>query len=154
MQILHLDLKPVDENYVELRYFIDNPDKYKKRSLPLSEIADLIKLAKRDYYVTDLPEDYTVTGRRLYDWLDGSDRTLQPLLDEHRREGIVLAIAATEKYAHLPWEVLHDGVSFLVERVPAIVPVRWVSDSAVKKLTIDGEPENRALQVLFIAASP
>ncbi|MBH8572700.1 tetratricopeptide repeat protein, partial [Nostocaceae cyanobacterium CENA369] len=154
MQTLHLDLKIVNGDYVELRYFIDNPNQYERRSLPIREIADLIKLAERDYYVTDLPEDYAVTGRRLYDWLDGSDRTLQSLLDKHRREGIVLAIAATEKLAHLPWEVLHDGVSFLVERVPAVVPVRWVSDSAVKKLTIDGEPENRALQVLFMATSP
>ncbi|MEH2264639.1 tetratricopeptide repeat protein, partial [Nostoc sp.] len=154
MQTLHLDLKPVDENYVELRYFIDNPNKYEKRSLPLSEITDLIQLAERDYYVADLPEDYTVTGRRLYDWLDGSDRWLQGLLDKYRHEGIVLAIAAAEKLAHLPWEVLHDGVNFLVQRVPAIVPVRWVSDSTVKKLTIDGEPENRALQVLFMATSP
>ena len=154
MQTLHLELKPVAENYVELRYFIDNPNKYEKRSLLLTEIADLIKLAERDYYVADLPEDYVVTGRRLYNWLDGSDRWLQPLLDQYRGEGIVLAIAAAEKLAHLPWEVLHDGVNFLVQRFPAIVPVRWVSDSTVKKLTIDGEPENRALQVLFMATSP
>ncbi|MEH2255317.1 CHAT domain-containing protein, partial [Nostoc sp.] len=154
MQTLHLGLKPVNDNYVELRYFIENPNQYQKRSLPLTEIADLIQLAERDYYVADLPEDYKVTGRRLYNWLDGSDRTLQPLLDKYRHEGIVLAIAATEKLAHLPWEVLHDGVSFLVQRVPAIVPVRWVSDSTVKKLTIEGEAENRALQVLFMATSP
>ncbi|MBH8552336.1 tetratricopeptide repeat protein [Nostocaceae cyanobacterium CENA357] len=154
MQILHLDLKAVDGNYVELRYFIDNPNQYEKRSLPLSEVADLIELAERDYYVSVFPEDYTVTGQRLYNWLDGSDRWLQPLLDKYRREGIVLAIAAAENLAHLPWEVLYDGVSFLVERVPAIVPVRWVSDSTVKKLTIDGEAENRALQVLFMATSP
>ncbi|MEH2097548.1 CHAT domain-containing protein [Nostoc sp.] len=154
MQTLHLDLKPVAENYVELRYFVDNPNQYEKRSLLLTEIADLIKLAERDYYVSFFPEDYTVTGRRLYNWLDGSDRWLQPLLDKYRREGIVLAIATTEKLAHLPWEVLHDGNGFLVQRVPAIVPVRWVSDSTVKKLTIDGEPENRALQVLFMATSP
>ncbi|QKQ72960.1 tetratricopeptide repeat protein [Nostoc sp. TCL240-02] len=154
MQTLHLDLKPLDENYVELRYFIDNPNKYEKRSLPVKEIADLIELAERDYYVSFFPEDYTVTGRRLYNWLDGSDRWLQPLLDKYRREGIVLAIATSEKLAHLPWEVLHDGVSFLVERVPAVVPVRWVSDSTVKKLTIAGEPENRALQVLLMATSP
>ncbi|MHC5849974.1 tetratricopeptide repeat protein [Nostoc sp.] len=154
MQTLHLDLKSVAENYVELRYFVDNPNQYEKRSLSLTEVADLIKLAERDYYVSFFPEDYTVTGRRLYNWLDGSDHWLQPLLDKYRREGIVLAIATTEKLAHLPWEVLHDGVSFLVERVPAIVPVRWVSDSTVKKLTIEGEPENRALQVLFMATSP
>ena len=154
MQTLHLDLKQVAENYVELRYFINNPNEYQPRSLPLTEIEDLIKLAERDYYVSDLAEDYTVTGRRLYNWLDGSDRTLQSLLDKHRGKGIVLAIATSEKLAHLPWEVLHDDVSFLVQRVPAIVPVRWVSDSTVKKLTIEGEAENRALQVLFMATSP
>lgn len=35
-----------------------------------------------------------------------------------------------------------------------MVPVRWVLDSTVKKLTVAGEPENRALQVLFMATSP
>ncbi|MFN6567033.1 CHAT domain-containing protein [Dendronalium sp. ChiSLP03b] len=152
MQTLHLNLKQVDENYVELRYFIDNPNEYQKRSLSLTEIAGLIDLVERDYYVSGLPEDYTITGQQLYKWLDGSDRWLQPLLDKYRREGIVLAIAATEKLAHLPWEVLHDGKDFLVQR--AVVPVRWVSNSTVKKLTIQGKPENRALQVLFMATSP
>nr|MCM0592175.1 tetratricopeptide repeat protein [Gloeotrichia echinulata DEX184] len=152
MQILHLDLKPITENYVELRYFVDNPNQYQKRSLPLSQISDLIRLAERDYYVSAFPEDYTVTGQQLYNWLDGNDRWLQSLLDKYRRQGIVLAIATTEKLAHLPWEVLHDGSSFLVQR--GIVPLRWVSDSTVKKLTVDGEPENRALQVLFMATSP
>jgi tetratricopeptide (TPR) repeat protein len=160
VQTLHLDLKSVAGNYVELRYFIDNPNKYEKRSLALTEIADLIQLAERDYYVSAFPENYTVTGQRLYNWLDGSDRWLQPLLHQYRREGIVLAISTpveTRNFAslhHLPWEVLHDGKSFLVQRVPAIVPVRWVSDSTVKKLTIEGEAENRALQVLFMATSP
>ncbi len=180
MQIIHLELKHIAGDYVELRYFVDNPNQYERRrssascrqtSLPLKEIADLIELAERDYYVSALPEDYAVTGRRLYNWLDGSDRTLQSLLDNHRREGVVLAINTelvetrfiasspsaspqSPSLYHLPWEVLHDGTSFLVQRVPAIVPVRWVSDSKVKKLTIDGEPENRALNVLFMATSP
>ncbi|MFE1746777.1 tetratricopeptide repeat protein [Coleofasciculus sp. H7-2] len=153
MQTLHLDLKLVVDNYVELRYFFDNPNDYQRRSLPLSDIADLIQLAEQDYYVR-LAVDYAVTGRKLYNWLDGSDRFLQRLLDRHRGEGIVLAIAATEKLAHLPWEVLHDGNSFLVERLPAVVPVRWVSSDAVKKLSLEAEPENRALQVLFMATSP
>ncbi len=154
MQILHLDLKAIADNYVELRYFSDNPNQYQRRALSLTEIADLIELAERDYYVSAFPEDYTVTGRRLYDWLDGGDRWLQPLLDKYRRQGIVLAITAAERLAHLPWEVLHDGVSFLLQRVPAVVPVRWVSDSTVKKLTVEDKAENRALQVLFMATSP
>ncbi|HIK05604.1 MAG TPA: tetratricopeptide repeat protein [Trichormus sp. M33_DOE_039] len=154
MQMLHLDLKRVDGNYVELRYFIDNPNQYEKRSLSLAEIEELINWAERDYYVSAFAEDYTVTGRKLYNWLDGSDRWLQSLLNQYRCEGIVLAIATDEKLTHLPWEVLHDDESFLVQRVPAIVPVRWVSDSAVKKLTVEEEPENRVLQVLFMATSP
>ncbi len=94
MQTLHLNLKLVADNYVELRYFFDNPNDYQRQSLPLSEIADLIQGAEQDYYVR-LAVDYAVTGRKLYNWLDGSDRFLQRLLDRHRGEGIVLAIAAT-----------------------------------------------------------
>ncbi|GET44347.1 CHAT domain-containing protein [Microseira wollei] len=115
----------------------------------------MIQLAERDYYVS-LPEDYAITGRRLYNWLDGSERFLQRLLERYRREGIVLAISAAAKLAHLPWEVLHDGNSFLVQRVPAIAPVRWVvtGETPIPQLSIERAPENRALQVLFMATSP
>jgi hypothetical protein len=74
-------------------------------------------------------------------------------MQQHPGESFVLAIAAAEKLAHLPWEVLHDGNSFLVARMPAVVPVRWVS-SDTKKLSIEGESANRALNVLFMATSP
>ncbi len=152
MKTLHLDLKPVGENYAELRYFFDNPNDYKSRSLPLSEIADLIQLAEQDYYV-HLAVDYAITGRKLYNWLDGSDRFLSRAMQQHPGESFVLAIAAAESLAHLPWEVLHDGNNFLVARMPAVVPVRWVS-SDTRKLSIEGEPANRALNVLFMATSP
>ncbi|MBS9389832.1 MAG: hypothetical protein HEQ33_13460 [Dolichospermum sp. WA123] len=48
MQILHLDLKAVAGNYVELRYFTDNYNQYERRTLPLSEITDLSKSAQRN----------------------------------------------------------------------------------------------------------
>ncbi|MBD2125173.1 tetratricopeptide repeat protein [Microcoleus sp. ZQ-A2] len=153
MKTLHLDLNPVADNYAQLRFFFDNPNDYQSRSLPLSEIADLIQVAEQDYYVR-LAVDYTITGQKLYNWLDGSDRLLSRTMQQHPRDSIVLAIAAAEKLAHLPWEVLHDGNSFLVARMPAVVPVRWVSSDTVKKLSIEGEPENRALNVLFMATSP
>jgi tetratricopeptide (TPR) repeat protein len=152
VQILHLDLKAIAGNYVELRYFTDNYNKYEKRTLPLSEITDLIELAERDYYVSSFAEDYAVTGLRLYNWLDGTDRWLQKLINQYQRQGIILAIATAEKLAHLPWEVLHDGKSFLVQR--SIIPVRWVSSDSVKTLSVEKNPENRALQVLFMATSP
>ena len=152
MKTLHLDLKLVKDNYVELRYFFDKPNDYNSRSLPLEEIADLIQLAEQDYYVR-LHEDYAITGRKLYNWLDGSDRLLYRTMQQHPGESLVLAIFAAESLAHLPWEVLHNGNTFLVARMPAVVPVRWVS-SDTKKLSVEAEPENRALQVLFMATSP
>ena len=72
MQVLHFNLKIIPDNYVELRYFESNPNNYQSRRLPLTEIADLIKLAERDYYIP-LPEDYQKTGQKLFDWLDGND---------------------------------------------------------------------------------
>lgn len=154
MKILHLDLKPVGNDYAEFCYFWDNPNDYKQRyQLPLAEIADLIRQAETDYY-TYLPEDYAKTGQALYNWLDGSKRNLQRELDQNKRQGIILAIAASQRLAYLPWEVLHDGRGFLVERRPAIIPVRWVKDENERQLTIEEQPENRALNLLFMATSP
>jgi len=163
VQILHLDLKPVGDNYAELRYFFDNSSQYERRSLPLEAIAEMIELAETGYYSPHESrilrsrlsvDDYTLTGRKLFNWLDGSDRFLQQAIDRYWREGIVLAIKAAEKLAHLPWELLHDGKGFLLERLPGVVPVRWVASDTGKKLSVEAKPENRALNVLFMATSP
>lgn len=155
MQILHFYLQANrnQNNYVELRYFEDNPNIYQSRSLDVAEIADLIQLSERDYYIS-LPADYVETGTKLFNWLDGNDRFFQQLLGKQQRKPVVLAISAQGNLAHLPWELLHDGKSFLVERNPGIIPVRWVSSDMNKRLTIKSEPENRALQMLFMATSP
>ena len=153
MNILHLDLKPVGDQYAEFRFFWDNPNDFQSRQVPLAEIAGLIEEAEKSYY-TRLPEEYPKTGQALYNWLDGSDRNLQRAISQHQYSGIVLAIAATEKLANLPWEVLHDGKSFLVERRPAIIPIRWVQGNHSKQLTVENQPADRALNVLFMATSP
>ena len=155
MKILHIDLKPVGKDYAEFRYFWDNPNQYQSRQLPLAQIAGLIDRAETDYY-TRLPEEYARTGQALYNWLDGSDRYLVQALNQHRREGIVLAIAASEGLAHLPWEILHDDTRFLVEptTTPAIIPIRWVNQSNSQALIQEDKPANRALNVLFMATSP
>jgi tetratricopeptide (TPR) repeat protein len=163
VKTLHLDLKPIVNGYVELRYFFNNPNQYASRSLPVSEIAELVELAVQGYYLPQnwailrarlSLENYAETGRSLYNWLDGSDRFLTQLLTQYPGEGVVLAIAAAENLAHLPWELLHDDNRFLVQRVPGVVPVRWVALGAERRLSIAAEPENRALNVLFMAASP
>ncbi len=154
MKILHLDLKTVQGNYVEFRYFLDNPNHHESRRLCLTEITDLIGIAEQDYYVA-LPESYAVTGKRLFDWLDGTERLFSRKIGELGRESIILAISTAEKLAHLPWEVLHDGHSFLVAKPLPIVPIRWMSSDTIKKLSVDeSKPENRALNLLFMAASP
>ena len=154
MKILHLDLKTVQDDYVEFRYFLDNPNHCESRRLCLTEITDLIGIAEQDYYVA-LPESYAVTGKQLFDWLDGTERLFSRKIGELGRESIILAISTAEKLAHLPWEVLHDGHSFLVAKPLPIVPIRWMSSDTIKKLSVDEEkPENRALNLLFMAASP
>ena len=92
MRILHLNLKPIGDDYAEFRYFWKNPNEYKRRQLALSDIADLIQRAEERYYTT-LPDDYARMGLALYNWLDGTDRLLKSALNQHRRDGIVLAIA-------------------------------------------------------------
>ncbi|KYC40918.1 hypothetical protein WA1_25215 [Scytonema hofmannii PCC 7110] len=69
MRTLHIDLRLKGEERVELRYFFDNYNQHKSRNLETAAIADLIKMAEQDYY-TNLPEDFDITGRRLYECLD------------------------------------------------------------------------------------
>jgi GUN4-like/CHAT domain/AAA ATPase domain len=151
MRILHLDLKPIGNDYAEFRYFWENPNEYQSRQLALSEISGLMQRANERYYTT-LAENYAKTGQALYNWLDGTNRRLESALNQYRRDGIVLAIAASQGLAHLPWEVLHDGKQFLVQRLPAIIPMRWVSDRP--RLIVENQPANRALNVVFMASTP
>lgn len=131
MRILHIDLRTLDGDYADLRYGWENPNDFQSRRLPLAEIQDLIEVMERDYYVDRLVKDLVETGQRLYQWLDRSDRFLAQLLAE-AKAGVVLAIATEARLAHLPWEVLHDGKSFLVARPhPVVVPVRWQGGSDV-----------------------
>ena len=88
----------------------------------------------------------------MYQWLDGTERILQNELDSHGREVIVLAISTSKRLAHLPWELLHDGRGFLVEKRPAIIPVRWLSDN--RPLQSTNLAQNRPLNLLFMATSP
>ena len=153
MKILHISLTERSNDYVSLRYFWDNPADYKKHRWPLAEIKKLSDIAETDYY-TYHPVEYTTTGQALYNWLDKSDRVLANALQEPHPEGLVIAIATDKGLAHLPWELLHDGECFLVEKRPWIIPIRWVSNSKSKPIKITNTPQNRPLNVLFMATSP
>lgn len=151
MKILHISLTLQGSDYARLRYFGDNPNDYKEKILPLAEIKGLNNKAETDYY-TRLPVKYEKTGQALYNWLDKNDRILANALKESDSEGLIIAIATDEGLSHLPWELLHDGHTFLVEKQPPIIPVRWVSPS--KPIEVVNKPQNRALNVLFMATSP
>ena len=155
MAILHLDLRSVQDSAVDLHCFWDNPNDYETRSLPISEIQNLVDHVEVNYHVSErLREELSQTGQMLYQCLDGSDRWLTSKLTQKPGEEIVLAIAVAERLARLPWEVLHDGAQFLVQRIPVVVPVRWVSSDSITRLTVEPDPQNRALRVLFMATSP
>jgi hypothetical protein len=152
MKILHIDLQERGSNRVEFRFFWDNPNQTRTYTRCLSEIDNLSKKADTDYY-TRLPKDHARTGQGLYRWLDGTERILQNELESHRGEKIVLAISTSKGLVHLPWELLHDGQGFLVSKLPAIVPMRWMKTGNERLLTVDNNPQDRALNVVFMASS-
>ena len=151
MKILHISLTEQGRDYASLRYFWDNPNNYQEHRLPLSEIKGLSDRAETDYY-TRIPVGYEKTGQALYNWLDKSDRVLANALQELHSEGLIIAIATDKGLAHLPWELLHDGECFLVQKRPPIIPLRWMSKD--KPIEIANNPQNRPLNVLFMATSP
>ena len=151
MKILHISLNEQGKDYVSLRYFWDNPNDYQEHRLNLAEIKGLSDRAETDYY-TYLPAEPKKTGQALYNWLDKSDRLLANALQESRNGELIIAIATDKGLAHLPWELLHDGKSFLVQKRPSIIPIRWVSNG--QPITLTNSPQNRPLNVLFMATSP
>ena len=151
MKILHISLTEQGKDYASLRYFWDNPNNYQEHRLHLAEIKGLSDRAETDYY-TRIPVEHKQTGQALYNWLDKRDRLLANALPEPHSEGLIIAIATDKGLAHLPWELLHDGDSFLVQKRPSIIPIRWVSNG--KPIEITNSPQNRPLNVLFMATSP
>jgi hypothetical protein len=146
---VHLSLVEAGDS-VEFRYWRDDPNQFDQRRLRLDEIHDLARKSEADYYSVRQPDLFDV-GRRLYKWLDGDDRWLARQLEDLRGAGeVALLIEARGALAHLPWETLRDGTSFLVHRTaPAVLPVRWKPQPAKPR-----RPKNRALNVLFMASSP
>jgi hypothetical protein len=155
MPTLHLDLKTLQGDTVELRSFWENPNDYDSRFLALSEIDALIRQMEEGYYASARsPEELVDTGRRLWHWLNGDNQWLVGKLAQHPGELTVLAIATAGKLGHLPWEVLHDGAQFLVQRPLPVLPVRWQASDSIARLESPSQPQNRALRVLFMATSP
>ncbi|MHC5721217.1 MAG: hypothetical protein ACYTX0_56660, partial [Nostoc sp.] len=106
------------------------------------ELAALIDLCDQNYYTQQtlaLP-DVTQLGRKLYQYLDGNEGWLRKSLNEADQTIYLNLIQTSEAQglkpeieqvvlglAYLPWELLHDGAEFLVERRDiSVLPVRSV----------------------------
>lgn len=140
---------------------------YGLRRLDKTELAALIDLCEQNYYAQQrdhLPY-LTQLGRQLYQWLDGKEGWLRRALDEADEQTILLDLIKTSEakglnpetervalgLAHLPWELLHDGAGFLIERQNlSVLPVRSVQQRQTPVIGV----QNRPLRLLFMATSP
>ncbi|MEH2004386.1 CHAT domain-containing protein [Nostoc sp.] len=137
------------------------------RRLDKAELAALIDLCEQNYYAQQ--RDYlpylTQLGRQLYQWLDGKEGWLRKSLDEADEQTILLDLIQTSEakglnpetervalgLAHLPWELLHDGAGFLLQRQNiSVLPVRSVQQRQTPVIGV----QNRPLRLLFMATSP
>ncbi|WP_310489121.1 CHAT domain-containing protein, partial [Chamaesiphon sp. VAR_69_metabat_338] len=146
MNIVYLELKQIDDRSVTLRYRVPDRVQYESRNLELAEIAGLYDFADTDF-ARDSP-DLAKIGRKLFDWVDGSERWLSRSI-EQQRQGLILAIDCQDRLGGLPWEILYyEG--FLVAR--SIVPIRIVG--GFQRQTVKREPSKYQLQTLFMATDP
>ncbi|MEH1827191.1 MAG: tetratricopeptide repeat protein, partial [Nostoc sp.] len=140
---------------------------YGLRRLDKTELAALIDLCEQNYYAQQkdhLPY-LTQLGRQLYQWLDGNEGWLRKALNEADEQTINLDLIQTSEakglnpetervalgLAHLPWELLHDGAGFLIERQNlSVLPVRSVQQRQTQVIGV----QNRPLRLLFMATSP
>ncbi|MBD2510404.1 CHAT domain-containing protein [Nostoc muscorum FACHB-395] len=140
---------------------------YGSRRLDKAELVALIDSCEQNYYPQQrdhLPY-LTQLGRQLYQWLDGKEGWLRRALDEADEQTILLDLIKTSEaqglnpetervalgLAHLPWELLHDGAGFLIERQNlSVLPVRSVQQRQTQVIGV----QNRPLRLLFMATSP
>ena len=149
MKTLRVELiTDTDNVWATLRYWLPDVHHPETRQLQLAEIQPLIQTGEL-YYDTTRP-DLVRVGQQLFDWLDGNGRWLQRAVDTAPPPGLVLAINVDASLAHLPWEVLHNGKSFLVERIGTpVVPVRWLNLPTATPVL-----KEESLRVLFMATAP
>ncbi len=101
---LHVELIEQTPASLQLRFWRDNPNAPRARTLALAlaEIADLVRTAETDY--SPLPARLREVGRRLFRWLDGWERWLTAEIQAtaNLEPVLVLAIAMPHGLAHLP----------------------------------------------------
>ena len=150
------------DNQVRLQYDfgpeVHGPERRPFVTTPSDTVTALLSDAEARYYIDDPTETADMgqdalerLGRSLYQFLDTSQGLLTSFLTAQAGNWdlIVIALRVSEGIAHLPWELLHDGESFLIARANPVVPVRVVQPTSIQQ-----EPQPRALRMLFMACAP
>ncbi len=94
--------------------------------------------------------DLVGLGGRLYRWLDGPTERWLGAARSRQRPMVVNIDCRVDRLRHLPWELLHDGGFLSVHAAEPMTPVRFASTRVSDPVSV----ANRALRVLFMAASP
>jgi tetratricopeptide (TPR) repeat protein len=152
MEVVVVQLKEIDEQFVELRYLVAGSVQYESRKLAKAEIEKLDDFDRyfdrhSSRYFDRHSSNMAEIGQRLFDWLDGDERWLSGSIERHQRRGLIIAIHDEAGLGGLPWEVLYDKKGFLVQR--SIIPIRVVDFESAAPIN----PANH-LRALFMATDP
>ncbi|MFC8128744.1 CHAT domain-containing protein [Streptomyces sp. NPDC057302] len=153
--VLRVELAGTLSRGVAVRVSLEGSPHPTEHRLDPGTLDDLLARAEAGYY-TARPADLADTGRHLYEAIDGPTRCLGRPLEELRGHGSLVVLAVSTSYGplhHLPWELLHDGTGFLLQRDgPTLVVVR--TPSVGSRAADERPPQNRPLHTVFLAASP
>jgi tetratricopeptide (TPR) repeat protein len=160
-RLITVTLSQVQAGSARIRYDYDDGTPGIQVQAPTAAIEELLDRADTDYYIT-LPENpeqrselLESLGKRLFDFLDTGDRRISGYIERTSGTWEVLALGirverpADTLIDYLPWELLHDGTSFLVGSSRPVVPIRFRPGESLRR-----EPQARPLRLLFMACAP
>ena len=136
---------------VKLNYKIEGkPFQSEDHFLNYTEVSHFIDEAEK-YYYNETIGDLQQIGHALYRWLDGTHRFIDRAIAECESDKLLLlAFSGSVELLHLPWELLHDGKTWFIQKYqPQILPIRLITGKRSQR-----PPQNRALEVVFMATSP
>lgn len=154
MQPYTLELFRKNDTGFELRILHDQT-LLKTHWIAQSDIDELYTLTAENYRIN--AADLVQRGQQLYQWIDQySENWLSATRLHHPSLALTIDIQAGAQQStglgHLPWELLHDGNSYLCEDpIHLFTPLRRATPAGRKH---EWQPQKRQLGVLFMASSP
>ncbi|MEU9304984.1 CHAT domain-containing protein [Streptomyces sp. NPDC048269] len=158
---VHID--QTDSDTIRLHYDYGSGDQATPVAVDATAVQRRIDRAETEYYA-ELPSDpedrdrhlrsLVAFGRDLYAFLDTPQRLLSRCSEDSARDWdiLVLGISAgpsSARFSHLPWELLHDGDTFVATAPTPIVPVRRLTGAWPSR-----PPQHRPLRMVFMACAP